>query len=50
MSYGEGKPATELSKETLDLIRFLVKDSAFDVEFLVTAIQEYFQSNRKEQK
>ncbi len=40
----------ELSKETQGVIRFLLRDHAFDEEFLVTAIQEYFQRNTAERK
>jgi hypothetical protein len=37
--------AEEVSKETQEVIRFLIQDHAFDVEFLITAIQEYFHRN-----
>ena len=37
----------ELHKETLDVIRFLIQDHAFATEFLVTAVQEYYQRNMK---
>ncbi len=35
----------ELSKETQEVIRFLLRDNAFDSEFLLTAIQEYCLAN-----
>ncbi len=37
---------SELSSKEQDLLRFLIRDQAFSVEFLVTAIQEYYQHNR----
>ena len=36
----------ELAKETQDVIRFLLSDNAFDREFLLTAVQEYYHNNR----
>ena len=45
-----GAERAELDKNTQDLIRFLIKDSAFDVEFLLTAIQEYYHHNTPEEK
>ena len=38
-------PKEELGQEAHELIRFLLRDHAFSEEFLVTAIQEYFQGN-----
>lgn len=40
----------ELAKDLQELIRFLIEDHAFDKEFLVTAVQEYYNANRKPQK
>ena len=50
MSFTQRDPDVELPKEILDILRFLIKDQAFDVEFLVTAIQEYYQKNRPKSK
>lgn len=36
----------ELSKESKDLILFFLKDNSFDMEFLLTAVQEYYQANK----
>ena len=36
----------ELNKETQDVLRFLLRDHAFDIEFLLTAVQEYYWHNR----
>jgi hypothetical protein len=38
----------EFSDETLEVIRFLLKDNAFDGEFLITTIQEYCVNNSEE--
>ncbi len=40
----------ELSKETQDFIEFMLKDNAFSRDFLITAIQEYYQANNQEDK
>lgn len=48
MSYSV--PEEELQKETQDVLRFLIRDNAFDIEFLITAIQEYYQNNKKVHK
>lgn len=37
----------ELSLPEQDLLRFLIKDNAFNQEFLVTVLQEYYQNNIK---
>jgi hypothetical protein len=38
----------EFSKETMDVLRFLVEDNAFEQEFLLTAISEYCVRNSEE--
>lgn len=44
----ERKLLEELNPETQEVIRFLIRDQAFSLEFLVTVIQEYYQNNTHE--
>lgn len=37
----------EQNKDTQDVLRFLIKDHAFDEDFLITAIEWYLAKNRK---
>lgn len=37
----------EVSKETQEFIRAMLRDHAFSEEFLITAIQEYYANNLK---
>jgi hypothetical protein len=37
----------ESNKQCQDMLRFLIDDQAFSTDFLMTAIAEYFQNNKK---
>lgn len=41
---------TQQQKVAQEMLRFLLKDQAFSVEFLITAIQEYVVKNNVKRK
>src|SRR5687767_15427251 len=46
MSTGPIDDGGELPRDQQDLIRFLIQDSAFDVEFLLTCVQDYYRAEK----
>ena len=41
---------SQQNKKAQEVLRFLIKDQAFSVDFLITAIQEYIENNNVERK
>jgi len=37
----------ESNQQCQDMLRFLIEDQAFSTDFLMTAVAEYFQNNKK---